>query len=225
MGVDNRDGRRGRDRGIDGVAAAPKYCHPGLGSERVWRRDESSRRPGLGPAVWRRHAPPIGTAVPAALPARKTSVSPERELSQVYRASRQVCIACQSCHKDAARGVRAWRAPLISIREVWKIRHEERVSMSRLTLGSVVTIDPDVTFRELDGEIVILNLETGVYFGLDKVGARIWRLIEDHGSLGTVLSALRSEYDTTPAVLEHDLLELVGDLCAKGLTRVASPPA
>jgi len=114
---------------------------------------------------------------------------------------------------------------LISIREVWKIRHEERVPMSRLTLASVVTIDPDVTFRELDDEIVILNLETGVYFGLDRVGARIWRLIEDHGSLGTVLSALRSEYDTTPAVLEHDLLELVGDLCAKGLTRVASPPA
>ena len=97
--------------------------------------------------------------------------------------------------------------------------------MSTLTLASVVTIDPDVTFRELDGEIVILNLETGVYFGLDRVGARIWRLIEDHGSLGTVLSALRSEYDATPAVLEHDLLDLVGDLCAKGLTRVASPPA
>ena len=97
--------------------------------------------------------------------------------------------------------------------------------MSTLTLASVVTIDPDVTFRELDGEIVILNLETGVYFGLDRVGARIWRLIEDHGSLGTVLSALRAEYDATAAVLEHDLLALVGDLCAKGLTRVASPPA
>src|SRR5262249_7273133 len=114
---------------------------------------------------------------------------------------------------------------LDSIREMWKIRREERVTMSRPTLASVVTIDPDVTFRELGGEIVILNLETGVYFGLDQVGARIWRLIEDHGSLGTVLAVLRSEYDAAPAVLEHDLLELVDDLCAKGLTHVAARPA
>jgi len=93
--------------------------------------------------------------------------------------------------------------------------------MSRLTLSSVITINPDVTFRELDGEIVILNLETGIYFGLDAVGARTWRLIGDHGSLGVVFDALRSEYDALPSVLERDLLELVDHLCAKGLTRVA----
>src|SRR5437899_942087 len=47
--------------------------------------------------------------------------------------------------------------------------------MSRLTLSSVITINPDVTFRELDGEIVILNLETGIYFGLDAVVRGAWR--------------------------------------------------
>ena len=97
--------------------------------------------------------------------------------------------------------------------------------MSRPTLASVVTIDPDVTFRELGGEIVILDLGTGVYFGLDEVGARIWRLIEDHGSLEAVLAVLRSEYEASPAVLEHDLLELVDHLCAKGLARVDTKPA
>jgi len=99
------------------------------------------------------------------------------------------------------------------------------VPMSRPTLASVVTINPDITFRELDGEIVILNLETGVYFGLDEVGARTWRLIEDHGSLDAVFAVLRSEYDAAPAVLERDLLELVDHLCAKGLTRVAAKSA
>ena len=96
------------------------------------------------------------------------------------------------------------------------------VPMSRPTLSSVVTINPDVAFRELDGEIVILNLETGIYFGLDKVGARTWELIGDHGALGAVFEALRSEYDAAPSVLERDLLELVDHLCAKGLTRVAA---
>src|SRR5437867_12801241 len=96
------------------------------------------------------------------------------------------------------------------------------VLMSRATLSSVVTINPDVTFRKLHGEIVILKLETSIYFGLDAVGARTWRLIEDHGSLGVVFEALRSEYDAVPPVLERDLLELVDHLCAKGLPRVAA---
>src|SRR5262245_56965094 len=97
--------------------------------------------------------------------------------------------------------------------------------MSRPTLASVVTIDPDVTFRELGGEIVILNLGTGGYFGLDEVGARIVRVVGDHGSLVPVRRVLRSEYEASPAVLEHDLLELVDHLCAKGLARVDAKPA
>ena len=57
---------------------------------------------------------------------------------------------------------------------------------------------------------------------LDAVGARTWKLIEDHGALGAVHAALHSEYDVPPSVLERDLLELVDQLCAKGLTRVAA---
>jgi len=97
--------------------------------------------------------------------------------------------------------------------------------MTRPTLSTVVTINSDVAFRELDGELVILNLATGIYFGLDEVGARTWKLIGDHGSLGTVFEMLRSEYDAAPSVLEHDLLELVDQLCAKGLTRVDAKSA
>jgi len=94
--------------------------------------------------------------------------------------------------------------------------------MSKPTLASIVTINPEIAYRELDGEVVILNLETGIYFGLDAVGARTWKLIEDHGALGAVHATLHSEYDVPPSVLERDLLELVDQLCAKGLTRVAA---
>src|SRR5262245_53628402 len=97
--------------------------------------------------------------------------------------------------------------------------------MSRPTLASVVTIDPDVTFRELGGEIVILNLGRGAYLGLDEGGGRIWRLMGDRESLERVLAGLCSEYEASPAVLEHDLLELVDHLCAKGLARVDTKPA
>lgn len=96
--------------------------------------------------------------------------------------------------------------------------------MRRTTLATVVSISPEVVFRELDGEMVILNLETGTYFGLDDVGARAWQLIQDHGSVKKVFETLRSEYEVAASVLEKDLVELVDELCAKGLARASPAP-
>lgn len=91
---------------------------------------------------------------------------------------------------------------------------------ARPTLTSTITVNPDVASRELDGELILLDLATGTYFGLDRVGARIWSLLGDRVRLAGVFETLLSEYEVAPAVLEHDLLALVDELCAKGLTRV-----
>ena len=86
-----------------------------------------------------------------------------------------------------------------------------------VTLASSLRVGEDVVFRELDGEAVILNHASGVYFGLDEVGTRMWQLIEQHGGLRDVLARLREEYDAAPDVLEHDLVDLASQLVAKGL--------
>ena len=90
------------------------------------------------------------------------------------------------------------------------------------SLRDSVTVAPDVVFRELDGEAVILNLESGIYFGLDHVGTRIWQLIQAHGSLQKVFETMCDEFDVGSDALERDLLGLMDELCAKGLVR-ASP--
>ena len=72
-------------------------------------------------------------------------------------------------------------------------------------------------FRELDGEAVILQLEAGMYFGLDPVGTRLWQLIETHGQLRPVLEAALQEFDVSRDVLERDLIELVSRLSEKEL--------
>jgi hypothetical protein len=86
-----------------------------------------------------------------------------------------------------------------------------------LSLSSSLKVSEDVVFRELDGEGVILNLASGIYFGLDETGTRMWHLIDQHGHLGAVLAALCSEYDASPATIERDLLDLVSELAEKGL--------
>lgn len=89
------------------------------------------------------------------------------------------------------------------------------------SLDSRLRVPDTVVFRELDGEAVVLNLESGIYFGLDAVGTRMWRLVEAHQVLEPVSAALAAEYDAPADRLEADLLRFVGDLHAKGLLTLA----
>jgi hypothetical protein len=91
---------------------------------------------------------------------------------------------------------------------------------------SIRAVVPEaVITRELDGETILLNLETGMYFGLDKVGTDVWRAILSGGTLGDALDLVQSEYNVQPAVLRTDFLRLVDELLAKGLLLPAESPS
>lgn len=89
-----------------------------------------------------------------------------------------------------------------------------------LTLDTIVSISDDAVFRELEGESVVLNLQTGMYYGLDEVGTRAWRAIEPKGALRQALDGVLQDFQTAPATAEADLLELAAALVDKGLWTV-----
>ena len=91
----------------------------------------------------------------------------------------------------------------------------------KISLSDSMVIREEVVFRELGGEAVLLNLKTGSYFGLDPVGTRVWQLLVEHGSVAQVMDVMLGEYDIDRERLEHDLLELCGQLCATGLGGLA----
>lgn len=92
-------------------------------------------------------------------------------------------------------------------------------------LDCVVRVGADVIFRELQGEAVILNLASSMYFGLNPVGTRIFQLCDVHGSLRTVWEAMQQEFDAPGDALRADLLTFVDELLAKGLLTVESHAA
>jgi hypothetical protein len=85
------------------------------------------------------------------------------------------------------------------------------------------TVSPSVVFRELDGELVLLNLDSGVYFGLDAVGTRIWTLLLEHGTTGPVCAQMEREYEVGREQLERDVGRLVHELQEKGLLVATAP--
>jgi hypothetical protein len=93
-------------------------------------------------------------------------------------------------------------------------------STMSLTLATRVAVSPEVMLQEIDGEAVLLDLRSECYFGLDAVGTRIWRLIEQDGHLRSVHLGLLDEYEVEADCLERDLLALVQKLAEAGLVNL-----
>ena len=88
-----------------------------------------------------------------------------------------------------------------------------------------VRIPESVLSRELDGELVVLNLSGGTYFSLDPVGTRIWQLIQTcNGRLEEVLRRLLEEFAVDEQSARADLLALVASLEKNALVELASAP-
>jgi hypothetical protein len=87
---------------------------------------------------------------------------------------------------------------------------------------AVLTLSPDVIFRELDGESVVLDLSSGRYFGLNAVGTRVWQLIRQGQPVDGLIRAVTSEYDADVDAVERDVLALLEELKTRGL--VVEPP-
>ena len=80
----------------------------------------------------------------------------------------------------------------------------------------------DVLFREVDGEAVILNLDTEIYFGLNDSGTAIWLALTESENFREAIKRLLQEFEVEEAELRADVGKLVGTLEAKGLVEVRS---
>ena len=76
--------------------------------------------------------------------------------------------------------------------------------------------------QEVDGEMVLLDMESENYFGLDEVGTAIWQAMQEKETLQEVLEVLLDQYDVEAEVLERDLSDFVGKLLESGLVEVTA---
>jgi hypothetical protein len=88
------------------------------------------------------------------------------------------------------------------------------------TLTTLVTVPERVLFRDLAGEAVLLEIESGRYFGLNEIGTRIWHLLRPGRPLEAVYSSLLDEYEVPPDRLRKDLCEFIDMLAGKGLLSI-----
>ena len=89
-----------------------------------------------------------------------------------------------------------------------------------MDLNQRVTFADTVFAQEVDGEMVLLDMNSENYFGLDAVGTDIWQAMQEKGTLQEVLEALLEQYEVEEDVLKKDLLNFVDKLQESGLVEV-----
>jgi ornithine carbamoyltransferase len=89
-----------------------------------------------------------------------------------------------------------------------------------MNLNQKITFADTVFAQEVDGEMVLLDMESENYFGLDEVGTAIWQAMQEYETLQEVLNALLEQYDVEAEVLEKDLSDFVDKLLESGLVEV-----
>ena len=81
---------------------------------------------------------------------------------------------------------------------------------------------PDALARELNGEILLLDLRTSHYFGLTGTSARIWELVEAGESTDVIGDILAREFDAEESLIKEEVTRFLDDLVARGLL-IAAP--
>jgi ornithine carbamoyltransferase len=89
-----------------------------------------------------------------------------------------------------------------------------------MNLNQKITFADTVFAQEVDGEMVLLDMESENYFGLDEVGTSIWQAMQEYETLQEVLNAMLEQYDVEEEVLEKDLSDFVEKLVESGLVEV-----
>ena len=89
-----------------------------------------------------------------------------------------------------------------------------------LSPATIVVSNKRSAACDLDGEMVILQLDSGVYFGLNGVGASIWNYIQEKRSIDDVIRQMMVEYKVARATCEPEILALLQNMASHGLVDV-----
>jgi hypothetical protein len=91
------------------------------------------------------------------------------------------------------------------------------IEPSLTNVPTVVRVPQHVVYRDFAAETVVLNLNTGMYHGLNRAAGRMLTLLDEIGELDAVAARLSNEYRRPRAEMLTDLDTLCRDLLSRGL--------
>ena len=94
-----------------------------------------------------------------------------------------------------------------------------------LAAESLISAHPEQLSSELDGETILLQMNSGLYYGLNEMGAAIWGMIQSPKTFQEIQSDLLESYEVSAEVCKQEVEKLLSELHAAGLIEVKMPEA
>jgi hypothetical protein len=86
-----------------------------------------------------------------------------------------------------------------------------------ITPQTIVQRRRDSLAAEVGGELVLMSVDHGKYYGLDSVGSDVWQRIEQPIEVGQLCAALTRQYAGDPTTIEHDVMALLEKFAGQDL--------
>ena len=92
-----------------------------------------------------------------------------------------------------------------------------------ITAETVISRSCEVVASDIDGEVVMMSIDKGKYYGLDLIASRIWELTGKPIKIADLIGLLTAEYEVTREDCQKDILPFLDELLSEKLIEIVSP--
>lgn len=75
---------------------------------------------------------------------------------------------------------------------------------------------------EVDGEVVLMNVENGLFYSLDGTGLAIWRSIDGTRDEAGIVALLAPNFDESETQIANHVRDFIASLADAGLVETAA---
>jgi len=93
--------------------------------------------------------------------------------------------------------------------------------MSPVLSTTLITRSPDLVAADIDGDLVMMSIEQGGYYGITGVGSRAWELLVTPTTVADITRVICTEYAVDEATCQADMQAFVEELIQLGLASTA----
>jgi hypothetical protein len=98
---------------------------------------------------------------------------------------------------------------------------DSAAATSRIADATIISRSPSVVTAEVDGEVVMMSIEQGQYFGLDDIGSDIWKRLDPPCAFADLIDRLAADYDADRASIAADVRALLESMAERDVVRLA----
>lgn len=97
--------------------------------------------------------------------------------------------------------------------------------MNEVAQSTVFVRSEDMLASDMDGEVVMMSIERGEYYGLNTVGTRIWQALEQPVTVAEIVAMICADFEVEREPCERDVRAFLEDCRARSMVAIVGSHA